>query len=95
MAPLVAGSKARVVDSTPEDGVTGNRLRQWPVTTAIQTGLVGVGGIVTLLHGSFTDEKGGVWWVVRVEKDTANPSDVGKVGWMAQITPGTGEVNLM
>jgi hypothetical protein len=100
MSNLVEGSKARVVDLTPSDGIVGNALREWPVTTAPKKGYVEVGGVVRLLHGPFKDNGGGIWWVVRVEKDplspsgVPNPSDVSKVGWMAQITPGTGEVNL-
>jgi hypothetical protein len=85
MSNLKAGSCAEVVDQS--GGSNGNNLRAWPVKSAARTGFVGVGGIVKLLHGSFTDEDGGIWWAVKVLTDPHSPSDVGREGWMAEFDP--------
>lgn len=99
MSHLKAGNRAQVVD---QDAILGwnepNILRRWPAKgEATKVGKVGVGSIVTLLYGPFTDERGAIWWAVRVESDTfsSDGRQIGQVGWMAETDPDRpGAVNL-
>lgn len=100
MSHLKAGNKAQVVDQDPTDTWNEpNILRRWPVKgTATKLGKVGVGSIVQLMYGPFTDQLKGIWWVVLVLSDTNGVDGIqtGWVGWMAETDPDRpGVVNLV
>jgi hypothetical protein len=99
MAILKEGSMARVVDHSGSNN--GNQLRSFPIIDPhYEMGYVGFGGTVTLLSGPWKDKDHGRWWVVVVEHDPDDgherpyKDNTGNKGFMAEITPRTGAVNL-
>ena len=88
---LFAGACARVVDENLNaDPREPNALRTLPRRDADKVASVPVGGLVQVLDGPRLDKppkKETAWWAVRV-------LDTDRLGWMAEIEPGTAFYNL-
>lgn len=90
---LFEGACARVVDENQKPPAEPNSLRSLPSASADKIASVPVGGLVQVLDGPRLDKppkKETAWWAVRV-LDGAHRD---RLGWMAEIEPGTPFYNL-